>query len=492
MDRASLYRDIASRTQGDIYIGVVGPVRTGKSTFIKRFSELMMLPNIENEHTRLRVTDELPQSGAGKSIMTTQPKFVPSDAVRIELDQNVFANMRLVDCVGYMVEGAIGQMEGEAPRMVTTPWLDHDIPFEDAASIGTQKVIYDHATIGIVMTTDGSITELPRSVYIDAESKAISEVMATGKPFLTIVNSAKPDGEAAQRVVEELENRFGIDAIALDVLHLNEKTILELLQKILYAFPLKLIRIQIPSFMRALGKDHPLIDRILLPVYSTSQSIKKVSDYTILQEELSNIEQFSKAELESLSLAEGSACFELRPEEGLFYEVLSGECSCDIHDDYQLMSAIKDFVKAKKEYDRICGALMQAKQTGYGIVPPVIEEMELLDPEIIRQGGKFGVKLHAKASGLHLIRIDIDSEVNPIVGSEQQSEALMQYLSDTFENDPTAIWQTNIFGKSLYDLVCEGMQGKVVGMSEQVQQRLQSTVQRIVNNGCNGLICIML
>lgn len=492
MDRAALYKDIATRTQGDIYMGVVGPVRTGKSTFIKRFSELIMLPHIENEHTKRRVTDELPQSGAGRSIMTTQPKFVPSDAVRISLDDNVYADMRLVDCVGYMVPGAIGQMEGEIPRMVTTPWFDYDIPFEDAASIGTQKVIRDHATIGIVMTTDGSITELPRETYLEAETRAIEEVMETKKPFLTIVNCVNPEGESAKRAVDDIEKRFGIKALALDVLHLNETTIVNLLERILYAFPLKLIQIQIPSFMRALGRNHPMIQRILLPIYSCSPNIRCVGDYRLLQDELCNLEQFTKADLEGLSLGDGTACFELRPEEGLFYEILSEECSCDIHDDYQLMTAIKDFVKAKKEYDRLSGALAQAKQTGYGIVSPVLDEMELLDPEIVRQGSKFGVKLHAKASGLHLIRIDIDSEVNPIVGSEQQSEALMQYLTETFENDPTAIWQTNIFGKSLYDLVCEGMQGKVVGMNEQVQQRIQTTVQRIVNNGCNGLICIML
>lgn len=492
MDRASLYKDIAARTQGDIYIGVVGPVRTGKSTFIKRFSELMMLPNIENAHIKQRVTDELPQSGAGRSIMTTQPKFVPSDAVRISLDENVYANLRLVDCVGYMIPEAIGQLEGEVPRMVTTPWFDHDIPFSEAATIGTQKVIREHATIGIVMTTDGTITDLPRDTYLEAEGRAIAEVMETGKPFLVVVNSAQPEGEAAVRVVEELKARYGIHAVALDVLHLNEKTLLDLLQEMLYAFPLKLVHIEIPSFMRALTFEHPLIQRILLPIYSTAANVRQVRDYTVLQEELSNIEQFSKATLESLSLGDGTACFELRPEEGLFYEVLSHECSCDIHDDFELMSTIKDFVRAKKEYDRIAGALEQAKQTGYGIVSPVIEEMELLDPQIVRQGSKFGVRLHAKASGMHLIRVDIDSEVNPIVGSEQQSEALMEYLSETFENDPTAIWETNIFGKSLYDLVCEGMQGKVVGMSEQVQQRMQSTLQRIVNNGCNGLICIML
>ncbi|MDO4542959.1 MAG: stage IV sporulation protein A [Clostridia bacterium] len=492
MDRASLYRDIAARTQGDIYIGVVGPVRTGKSTFIKRISELMLLPKIDNPHVKQRVTDELPQSGAGKSIMTTQPKFVPSDSVRVELDENVFANLRFVDCVGYMIPEALGQFEDEVPRMVTTPWFDYDIPFSEAATVGTQKVISEHATIGIVMTTDGSITDLPREAYIEAERTAIDEVKQTKKPYIVIVNSTNPEGEAARRTVEDIEQRYGVHAIAMDVLHIEERGITDLLTEMLYAFPLKLVQIQVPSFMRALQFNHPLIQRILLPILSTASQIKTVRDYQYLQEELGNIEQFTKATLESLSLGDGTACFELRPEEGLFYEVLSGACDCDIHDDFQLMSAITEFVRAKKEYDRLSGALEQAKQTGYGIVSPMLDEMELLDPEIIRQGNKFGVKLHAKASGLHLIRVDIDSEVNPLVGSEQQSEALIEYLTKTFEDDPTAIWETNIFGKSLYDLVCEGMQGKIVGMSEQVQQRLQGTLQRIVNHGCNGLICIML
>ncbi|MCL2695224.1 MAG: stage IV sporulation protein A [Clostridiales bacterium] len=492
MDRESLYRDIATRTQGDIYLGVVGPVRTGKSTFIKRFSELLMLPNIENEHIRARVVDELPQSGKGRTVMTTQPKFVPSDAVQVSLAENIPVNMRLVDCVGYMIPDAIGSMEGEVPRLVRTPWFDYDIPFEEAAALGTEKVICDHSTIGIVMTTDGSITDISREKYLEAETRAITAAKATGKPFVVIVNSTMPEGDAAQGVVETLTATHGVHVLPLDVLRMNERSLQDLLTQILFAFPLKLIQVQIPPFMRALGTEHPLVQRLLLPVLSTAPALRIMSDYTALVTQLSSVEQFECPTLEELSLGTGTVTVRLRPEDGVFYEVLSNACDCDIRDDYQLMSTIKDFVSAKREFDLIAGALAQAKQTGYGIVPPILDEMELLDPEIIRQGSKFGVKLHAKASGLHLIRVDIDSEINPIVGSEQQSEALVQYLTDTFSSDPTAIWQTNIFGKSLYELVCEGMQGKVVGMNEMVQQRMQNTLQRIVNDGCNGLICIML
>lgn len=492
MDRHDLYRDIAKRTQGDIYIGVVGPVRTGKSTFIKRFAEMMILPNMDNEHVRARVIDELPQSGAGKSIMTTQPKFIPSDAVAVRLDEHVHANIRLVDCVGYLVPGAIGHMEEEVPRMVTTPWFDHDIPFEEAAHIGTRKVICEHSTIGIVMVTDGSITDLPREAYLDAESKVIREVKATGKPFLTIVNSTDPQGEAAMRVIGELKERHQVDAVAIDVLHMTEPVLLNVLAQILYAFPLRLIALDIPPFMRALPPEHPLIQRLLLPLYAHKADLNCVKDYPLLLSDLRQLEQFESVELRDVCLGDGSVSISMKPENGVFYEVLSGECGCDIQDDYQLMSAIKEFVKAKTEYDRIAGALQQARQTGYGIVSPSMDEIELLDPEITRQGGRFGVRLHARASGLHLIRVDIDSEVNPIVGTEQQSEALVQYLTDTFSGDTNAIWETNLFGKSLYDLVCEGMQGKMSGMSDLVQRRMQTTLQRIVNNGCNGLICIML
>ena len=492
MDKAQLYRDIATRTGGDIYIGVVGPVRTGKSTFVKRFSELMMLPNIAEESERRRVTDELPQSGTGRSIMTTQPHFVPNEAVRVDLGENVSAKLRLVDCVGYLIPDAIGHLENEQARMVTTPWFPQDIPFEEAAAIGTQKVIGEHATIGVVMTTDGSITEIPREAYRDAEARAIEEVRQTGKPFIVVVNSTQPDGDKAKAVVSEIKTRFSIDALPLNVLNMDERALTELVTELLFAFPFRLIELRLPGFMRALDASNPLMGKLIEAIQGVMGKLKELRDWPLLQEALTGLPRFTAPVLTTLSPADGSLILTLQPEEGVFYEVLSDATGLAIDNDCELMSALKDFVAAKREYDRIAGALDKARQTGYGIVSPALEEMELLDPEITRQGSRFGVRLHARASGLHLIRVDIDSEVNPIVGTEQQSEALVQYLTDTFADDPKAIWQTNLFGKSLYDLVVESMQGKVVGMSEQVQERMQYILQRIVNNGCNGLICILL
>lgn len=492
MDRADIYRDIAARTNGDIYIGVVGPVRTGKSTFIKRFSELLMLPNIRDEHTKRRIIDELPQSGAGKSIMTTQPKFVPSEAVSLTLAEGIEYSVRLVDCVGYLIEGAIGHMENDTARMVTTPWFTHDIPFEQAAKIGTEKVIAEHSTIGIVMTTDGSITEIPRDRYLAAEAQAIREVKATGKPFVVVVNTTDPDGESARAAADSIRESYGTEPLILNVLRMDEKGLTELLTRMLYAFPLKLIELRLPSYMRALDKDNTLIKRLTEPCAELAPKLSCLRDYTALADALGEVERFEKPELVSIAAGSGTVSMQIKPEEGLFFEVLSSVSGCTISNDYELMSAICEFSKAKREYDRVSGALLQAQATGYGMVAPQLSDMELLEPEITRKGNRFGVKLKAKASGLHVIRVDIDTEVNPIVGTEQQSEAMVKYFTETFEHDPDAIWQTDFFGKSLYDLVCEGMQGKVAGMPELVQQRMQGTIQRIVNDGCNGLICIML
>lgn len=491
MDRTELYRDIAKRTQGDVYIGVVGPVRTGKSTFIKRFLDLLVLPNIENEHVKARVIDELPQSGAGRSIMTTQPRFVPNEAVRIEFADRQFCNVRLVDCVGYLVPGAIGHLENDAPRMVRTPWFDYDIPFEEAAELGTRKVIAEHSTIGVVMTTDGSITELPRESYVEAEARVLREMKETGKPFVLIINSIDPEGEAAQSLRDALSEQYGVCAICLNAMQMTAAQAAQLIEEMLLEFPLRMIEIRIPSFLRALPKDHWLMQRVLLPVYSTLPQLNRVRDYRRLVEQLQHVEQFLPARVEGVALGEGTATVALQPEEGLFYEILGEECGCDIRDDFELISAMKGFVSAKAEYDRIAGALEEARRTGYGVVPPAIDEMELDEPEIVRQGSRFGVRLRARSSGLHVIRVDIESEISPIVGTEQQSEALVQSLLATFEQEPGVIWQTNLFGKSLYDLVRDGMAGKGA-MPPAVQQRIQSTLQRIVNEGCNGLICIML
>ena len=492
MDRTRLYRDIVRRTNGDIYIGVVGPVRTGKSTFIKRFSELLVLPNIMEEQDRARVIDELPQSGAGRSIMTTQPHFIPNEAVSIQLDESLSCRVRLVDCVGFLVPDAVGSMEGEEVRMVTTPWCNEDIPFEQAARIGTQKVIHDHSTIGIIVTTDGTISDLPRSNYREAEEMVISEVLMTNKPFVVVINSADPMGDRAAQTAAEITEKFGIEPVILDLLHLSERSMTELLHEILLAFPLTRITVKVPNYLHALNENHPLMTTVLAPIKAQRSNIRSMRDCKLLIESLSDCESYLPARLDSLSPGDGTAVITLQPKEGVFYSVLSDTCGVDIEDDCALLEAMSEFVKAKAAYDKISHALEKAQQTGYGIVPPDISEMELEEPELMSRGGKFGIRLRAKASGLHIVRVDTDCEVSPIVGTEQQSEALMQYFKETFASDSSKIWEANLFGKSLYDLVCDGMQGRMNGMNETVQQRVQGAIQRIVNSDCNNLICIMI
>ena len=492
MDRTALYRDMLERTQGDIYLGVIGPVRTGKSTFIKRFAELLMIPNIENEFQRTRLVDELPQSGTGKSIMTTQPKFIPNEAATVRLDENMTARMRLVDCVGFLVPGAIGSEEDGAVRMVTTPWFDEDIPFEQAAEIGTRKVIEDHATVGIVVFTDGTITDLEREAYPDAEDKCMQAVLETGKPFVVLLNSAQPNGDLAQKTADEIAERYGVSPMIVDLLHLSEKTLTALLTEILYAFPLKMIELDAPSFLRALPSEHPVLAQMIKTLSSCAKDVHSVRDAQKVADAFLSLEPFRSAEIAALDLGSGKATIRLTPQEGVFYSVLSDACGTDIRNDYELMSAVNDFVKAKKAYDRLSDALEKATRTGYGIVEPDPEQLSISEPELFHSGSKYGVRLHAKASGLHLIRVDVDSDVEPLIGTEQQSRDFLQYLTDAETSDPNEYLNTNLFGKSLLDLIRESMQGKTGGMNEQVQLKLQGAIQRIVNDGCNGMICIML
>lgn len=492
MDRMDLYRDIAERTQGDIYIGVVGPVRTGKSTFIKRFLELLILPGVENEFIRSRVVDELPQSGSGKTIMTTQPKFVPNEAVRLDLDENTGVNIRMVDCVGYMVPGAIGHTENDVPRMVRTPWFDHDIPFEEAAEVGTKKVISEHSTIGIVMTTDGSITDIPRSSYLEAEERVIAELKEHHKPFVVILNSRQPDGEEAKALAAAMRDKYDVNVICMNVMEMAAEDACKLLEEALMEFPMRMVQIQLPSWMLGLSQEHYLVQRLIQPLAQCLPDIEKMRDYGTVLTTLAEIQDFLPAALTGIELGSGKVRLEARPQERMFYQVLGEECGYEIRDDFHLITTIKEFVAAKKEYDRLADALLSVRHTGYGLVPPVMDEMELEVPEIVQQGSRFGVKLKAKASSMHMIRVDIESEISPLVGTEEQSEELVAYLMETFDKDPQGIWQTNIFGKPLYDLVKDGMMNKVNRMPEEVQQKLQETLQRIANDGCSNLICIML
>lgn len=490
MDRTALYHDMMERTQGDIYFGVIGPVRTGKSTFIKRFAELLMVPNIENEFQRQRLIDELPQSGNGKSIMTTQPKFIPEEAAEVRLDETSTARMRLVDCVGYIVPGAIGSEEEGVPRMVTTPWFDEDIPFEQAAEIGTRKVITDHATVGVVVLTDGTITEIPRENYLEAEQKCMDAVRETGKPFIVLLNSADPNGDPALHAAEEIEEQYGIRPMTVDLLHLSERTLTNLLSEVLFAFPLKMIELNGPSFLRALPSDHPVLKQMVDTLSNCVHDVRCVRDVQRIAEAFSGLDLFQSADVQNVSLGTGRATVGLHPNEGVFYSILSDACGMTIRNDCELMNAVNGFVTAKKAYDRLSAALDKAMQTGYGIVEPDPEKIEISEPELFRNGAKYGVRLHAKASGLHLVRVDIENDIEPLIGTEQQSRDFMAYLNENGEGDDYL--NTNLFGKSLYELISDGMQGKGMNMSEQVQSKLHDALQKIANDGCSGMICIML
>ncbi len=492
MDRTELYRDIAERTGGDIYIGVVGPVRTGKSTFIKRFMELLVLPGMEDPFSKERAMDELPQSASGRTIMTTQPKFVPNEAVGITLDDSCSVRVRLVDCVGYMISGAVGHIEDGNPRMVRTPWHDFDIPFEEAAEIGTKKVITEHSTIGLVLTTDGSITDIARESYEEAEERVISELKEHGKPFAVILNSTHPESVETQHIAEKLRAKYDAAVLCADIMQMSVTDLHALMELVLDEFPIRTVHINVPDWICSLSDDHWLLENVLSAIKAIPSSLAKMRDCTLLTDAISALEGFGQPLVRKVDHGKGLLEIELHPESILFYRVLSEMCGYEIRDDAHLIESIREFVIAKQEYDRLKGALDAAYQTGYGMVPPKTDAIELDTPEIVQQGSRYGVRLRASSAGLHLIRIDIDTEIAPIVGTEEQAKEFLRYLSDAAKDGGEGIWSTNIFGKPLYDLIKEGMAGKVNGLPEDVQQRLQETLQRMVNEGCNGLICILL
>jgi len=488
----NLYRDIAGRCNGDIYIGVVGPVRTGKSTFIKRFMDLVVLPGIEDENRRARAVDELPQSGAGKTIMTTQPTFVPDEAVEVRLRDNAAFRVRLVDCVGYLIRGVLGLEEGESARMVRTPWFDHDIPFERAAELGTRKVIQDHATLGVVVTTDGSIVDLPRTAYVDAEERVVKELKALGKPFVMVVNSTHPQGADTQALSQSLAEKYDIPAIAADVSQMNLDDMNALLEKLLFEFPLTEARLAMPEWMNALPDDHYVIQSVLQTASKAAAAMRRVRDHEKLREAFSQNELIQSASPQEIRLGEGALEYQIQPREGLFYQVLSEASGTEVTGEEHLMKLMTELVTAKKEYDRVAQALASVRETGYGLVAPEMSEMKLEQPEIVRQGGAFGVKLRASAPSLHMIRVNINTEVSPTVGSEHQSEELVNYLLSGFEGDPASLWESNLFGKSLGELVREGLAAKLTRMPENVREKLQDTLGRIINEGSGGMICILL
>ena len=487
-----IYNSIAQRTGGDIYIGVVGPVRTGKSTFIKRFMESLVIPNISSEFMRERAIDELPQSAAGKTIMTTEPKFIPEEAVEVKIGGTASFNVRLIDCVGYIVPSSMGYIENEQPRMVMTSWFDEEIPFNMAAEIGTQKVITDHSTIGLVITTDGSITDIPREEYEECEERVIRELKELGKPFVVILNTVHPDSQEAKSLAASLTEKYDAMVIPVNCLELDNEDIQSIISEILFSFPIKEINIRTARWINSLEKGHWLKSEILECIRSAAKDIRLVREAQTAAAAMSECPNVVKAEISSIDLSTGSVTITADLDSSLFYRILGETTGIDIESESDLMPLLMELNDIRRKYQRIQPALEEVEATGYGIVMPEMEELTLEEPKIIRQGGKYGVKLKASAPSIHLMKANINTTVSPIVGTEKQSEELVMYLLDGFDSDPTKIWESNIFGKSLHELVNEGLHSKLYKMPTDARMKLQETLERVINDGCSGLICFIL
>lgn len=492
MEGRSIYADIAKRTDGDIYIGIVGPVRTGKSTFIKRFMETLVIPNIDGASRKERAVDELPQSAAGKTIMTTEPKFIPEDAVPITLDEGARMNVRMIDCVGYIVPSALGYIENDNPRMVVTPWFEHEIPFNMAAEVGTQKVITEHSTIGIVITTDGSISDIPREEYEESEERVIKELKEIDKPFVVLLNCVNPAGANAQSMAKDLENRYGVPVVPVNCLELSEADIKAILAQVLFEFPVCEINVGMPKWISALPKGHWLKGDVFASIRSAAKGIGRIREIKKIGAMTENSAYIADCTMDDVNLGTGSAQILVTLQPDLFYRVLGETTGLAIKDEGDLMPCMVELAEIRTKYEKIKGALEEVSATGYGIVMPTLDEMSLEEPEIVKSGGKYGVRLKASAGSIHMMKATITTEVNPIVGSERQSEELVSYLLNDFEEDPKKIWESNIFGKSLHELVNEGLHNKLYRMPSDARLKLQETVERVINEGCNGLICIIL
>lgn len=492
MATESIYNDIKNRTQGDIYIGVVGPVRSGKSTFIKRFMDTLVIPNIESSYKRERATDELPQSAAGRTIMTTEPKFIPEEAVGITVDGTANLNVRMIDCVGYVVPSAIGYIENNAPRMVKTPWFEEEIPFNMAAEIGTQKVINEHSTIGLVVTTDGSITEIPREEYAEAEERVINELKQIQKPFIVILNTVNPQSSAILQLAANLEQKYQVPVLPMNCLDMTENEIRMILEKVLFEFPVREISVELPRWLTALPKNHPMRKAVFDCIRNSAAAVHKISQMDLMTVGMSGCEYMNNANVSNIDLGRGCATVSASIRPGLFYKVLGETTGFEIEDETSLLNTMTELAAMKQRYDKIKDALDAVEATGYGIVMPGLDEMTLEEPEIIRQSGRYGIRLRAEAPSIHMMKANITTEVSPIVGSEKQSEELVNYLLREFEENPSKIWDSNIFGTSLYGLVNEGLHSKLHHMPDEARVKLRETVERIINEGCNGLICIIV
>lgn len=492
MENFNIYKDIAERTQGDIYVGVVGPVRTGKSTFIKRFMDTMVIPKIENAYKKQRAKDELPQSSSGKSIHTTEPKFVPNEAIEIGLEDGIKFKVRMVDCVGYIVKGALGYKEGEEPKMVSTPWYEEPIPFEEAAEIGTKKVITEHSTIGLLITTDGSITDISRDEYVEAEERVVQELKSINKPFIMVLNSSHVYDPETIALRKKLEEKYDVPVQVMDVLNMKEEDMMNLFQRVLKEFPIKEINIDMPEWIEKLEATHWLKVNFLNIIKEMCENIYKVRDIKKSLDAFKEEEFLGSTMINDMNMGEGIARVEMNPKSGIFYQILSESCNANIRGENDLLSIIQDLYTAKVEYDKVSQALKDVKETGYGLVAPQLSEMKFEEPEIVKQGSRCGVKLKASAPSLHFIKADIQTEISPIMGSEKESEELVKSLLEQFESDPSKMWQSNMFGKSLEMLVKEGLQNKLYKMPEDVQVKIQRTLQKIINEGNGGLICIIL
>lgn len=489
---ANIYQEIAARTGGDIYIGVVGPVRTGKSTLVKRVMEELVIPNIDDAFRKERARDELPQSGSGKTIMTAEPKFVPEEAVEISPDGTARLRVRMIDSVGYMIPGAVGATEEGQPRMVATPWYDHEIPMTEAAELGTKKVMEDHCSIGLVVTTDGTITDLPRSDYEQAEARAIRDMQATGKPFLVVVNSADPQGAAAQEICRTLTQSWNVSCVAANCLKLGQSGLQSLLSGLLYAFPMEELQVYLPRWMDALEYDHPLKAGLYGALKEAAEHITSLDRAEEAVGALAQAENVTGAVLRSIDLGTGTVVCALEFPEHLYFDILSQRTGFDIPGQGELMELLTQLAGVKREYDKISAALDSVRATGYGVVMPTSDEMHLEVPEIVRKGSAYGVKLKASAPSIHMLRVDIDTEISPMVGDEKQSQELLSFLTGEYEGSPEKLWESNIFGKSVYELVSDGLTAKLLKLPEDVREKFRGSLNRIVNEGASGLVCLIL